>query len=352
MKTEFVSEILTNQEINHLVNQLAEQERIASTGNTKETRKTAERKTDDIRNRLLIQNDLNPTAIYLYLKTTGKANSDLFRNAWQEKSIKDQLPSPNIESVEKQVSKELLSVSLPSLSEFPVGSFTIRIPFRLGSAYISKNDTDFYILDNPIQRDKTLQVPIIRSTSWKGALRASLWQSGFQENNPAIVRLFGSPRQEEENFSAGRLQFYTSFFTNTSLEIINPHDRKTKTGKNPIVIETVGKGAISTFALLYFPFDRIGDDGITTSIQSAADLGLVAKGLQDMLRTYGFGAKTSSGFGTAINRLPKSGELMIKLQLPNGSQPIITLDFGSLELMKKKAEALMRKIEELMEAQA
>ena len=47
------------------------------------------------------------------------------------------------------------------------------------------------------------------------------------------------------------------------------------------------------------PFDLVGEDEKTICKQFAEELGLVAVGLQAMFRTYGFGAKTSSGFGLA-----------------------------------------------------
>ena len=88
--------------------------------------------------------------------------------------------------------------------------------------------------------------------------------------------------------------------------VINPHDRRTKTGKNPILIESVVQKNSSAFNLVYFPFDRVGDDKKETVTQALNDLTLVAEGIHSMMTIYGFGAKTSSGFGVANNTIRSS----------------------------------------------
>jgi CRISPR-associated protein Cmr2 len=57
--------------------------------------------------------------------------------------------------------------------------------------------------------------------------------------------------------------------------------------------------------LLYVPIGATVD-----TQQSASDLVTVIKGIQAMLTTYGFGAKTSSGFGIAADDLV-DGEIRI-----------------------------------------
>jgi len=148
---------------------------------------------------------------------------------------------------------------------------------------------------------------MVRPSSWKGSLRRALWQQGHQKESAQIQRIFGDTKDDETG-KAGRLHFYPTFFDKTSLEIINPHNRKTKVGKNPILLESVPAGATGTFTLLYAPLDRIGNEKADPArkqkalpAEVAEDLELVAQGLQAMLTLYGFGAKTSSGFGLAVN---------------------------------------------------
>ncbi len=98
---------------------------------------------------------------------------------------------------------------------------------------------------------------------------------------------------------AGRLRFYPTFFNLISLEVINPHDRQTRAGKQPIYFESVPVGASGIFSLLYAPFNSV------TEVEAKADLILVTKAISEMLLTYGFSAKKSSGFGEVNDELSK-----------------------------------------------
>jgi CRISPR-associated protein Cmr2 len=74
------------------------------------------------------------------------------------------------------------------------------------------------------------------------------------------------------------------------------------------LLECVPAGAQGALMLLYVP------TGIAVDMQqSAVDLVVVAQGIQAMLSTYGFGAKTSSGFGIAADDLV-DGEIRIAAQ--------------------------------------
>ncbi len=201
---------------------------------------------------------------------------------------------------------------LSDLDRLPFLSFMLRVPFKLQKPYLSKDDRTFHLLDNPVRKDKVFQTPMVASTSWKGALRAALWQLGHQKEDEQIVRLFGDAREDEKG-QAGRLYFYPTFFDKIGLEVINPHDRKKGTGKNPILIECVPLGTTGELVILYVPFGKIQESEV------AADLQLLAEGVQAMLTVYGFGAKTSSGFGIAD--IEGKGELAIRADLPNLKQP-------------------------------
>jgi CRISPR-associated protein Cmr2 len=181
------------------------------------------------------------------------------------------------------------------LDRLPSLSFMLRVPFKLRKPYLSKDDRTFHLLDNPVRKDKVFQPPMVASTSWKGALRAALWQLERKENDEQIIRLFGNEREEKDHkkLKSGRLYFYPTFFDKIGLEVINPHDRKKGTGKNPILIECVPLGTTGELVILYVPFGKVQESEV------AEDLKLVAEGVQAMLTVYGFGAKTSSGFGIA-----------------------------------------------------
>ncbi len=242
-----------------------------------------------------------------------------------------------------------LSPSLPDLALFPPGSWAVQVAFTLRKPYISKDDIVFYILDNPVKKEWVFKVPYVSPSQWKGALRAAMvrklveWWEGLNDGNRdpeefarrrfRLFILFGDEKGEEpgsvkglaayldkaggreaaehfrriirEHFRvpenkpiphfSGRLHFYPTFFDRIGLEVINPHARNTGAGKNPIYFECVPAGAPGAFTLLYVPLDAGSKDEDTIK----ADLAAVARGIKAMLTEYGFGAKTSSGYGVA-----------------------------------------------------
>lgn len=198
---------------------------------------------------------------------------------------------------------ETLNLYKPSveISTLPHYSFFLQFAFTLATPFISKDDEEFYICDNPVKKDKVFKVPIVSGSTWKGNMRWTARQ--VKELNPdkpddkIIIRLLGNEKKEERAFRRGRLSFYPTFFDKISLEVINPHDRKTKAGTVPIYIESVPDGAKGTFSLLYVPFDLMGKPSEEIKQQLTEDINLVCDSLEEMMLTYGFSAKKSCGFG-------------------------------------------------------
>lgn len=240
---------------------------------------------------------VEPHLPYLWYEAQASNLKNHIRDAWQKCLTAS--PVPNDFHFLPELS---------ALNHLPSLSFMLRVPFKLRKPYLSKDDRTFHLLDNPVRKDKVFQTPMIASTSWKGALRATLWQLGHQKEDETIIRLFGNAREDEKG-RAGRLYFYPTFFDKLGLEVINPHSRKTGTGKNPILIECVPIGATGEFILLYVPFGSVKSDEVATDLQR------VAEGVEKMLTVYGFGAKTSSGFGLAD--IEGKGELAIRADLPD-----------------------------------
>ena len=83
------------------------------------------------------------------------------------------------------------------LALLPTGSFVLQFTFTLAQPYISRDEQDFYIIDNPIRKEKVSGLPYMAPTSWKGSLRAALWQLGSRAQDEAISRLFGNEKGEE-----------------------------------------------------------------------------------------------------------------------------------------------------------
>lgn len=209
---------------------------------------------------------------------------------------------------------------LSTVTHLPVLSFMLRIPFKLQKSYLSKDERDFHLLDNPLRKEKVFQTPMVASTSWKGALRATLWQLGYKKDDEVVTRLLGNPRDSDEH-QAGRLYFYPTFFDRVGLEVINPHSRETGVGeRGPILLECVPQGTMGDLVLLYVPLGPAGQSEDEGRAEVAQDMEMLAKGVQAMLNTYGFGAKTSSGFGTAANQLNGHGTLVLRAELPGSER--------------------------------
>ena len=155
--------------------------------------------------------------------------------------------------------------------------------------------------------------------------------------------MFGSPREGGDDLSAGRLVFFPTFFRRTGLEIINPHDRATKTGRNPILIECVPPGAQGSFSLLYVPLDRIGDEPTRVVEEALADLRRIAGALPAMMLTYGFSAKRSSGYGTAKDDV-QNGQILMSLRRGTRRQRLQTR-FERLTALPRICERVATRLE-------
>jgi len=249
-----------------------------------------------------------------------------------------------------------------SIKSLPFGTWLLHFPFTLRKPYISHDDTDFYIIDNPIKKERVFKVPYIAPSQWKGSLRSAMMQElvyslnngqidemRFIDERLRLHRLFGNEKggtfdfmnislaryldramledeQAKQNRDKdlkekvkeigmdfefellqkgyrhgdidgfqGSLHFYPTYFNRIGLEVINPHNRKFGAGESPIYFECVPKDTSGTFSLLYVPlFGPEVNEG-----EAKEDWIAVTKGVKAMMTSYGFGAKTSSGFGTA-----------------------------------------------------
>lgn len=238
---------------------------------------------------------------------------------------------------------------VPDISIFPEGSWAISFKFRLKKPYISKDDTDFYIIDNPIRKEWVFKLPYIAASQWKGALRAAMVKQlveisddkEFAKRRFYLTLLFGDEKGEslgENNESlagyldrvksdkaaklyrekvctffkckkdesppghSGDLYFYPTYFKKIGIEVINPHNRETVVGTQPIYFESVPSGEKGEFMLLYVPLYYKGKEDQETNY-----LRFVVEGIKAMMTQYGFGAKTSSGFGVVENNIEHGG---------------------------------------------
>lgn len=247
----------------------------------------------------------NEHLAYHYMVTINQKLSDNFRTAWQRQNLKVNLEEV-IENwgLTKYIKDNFLYPKV-NLSTLPSYSFVLKFMFTLKKPYMSLDENDFHIIDNPLRKDKVINLPFVAPSSWKGSLRNSLWQLKYDPENDLIRRIFGNEKSpsEEIDLRRGRLYFFPTFFTKKSLEIINPHDRERRVGTVPILMESVPQDTTGFFTLLYVPFDLIGCDENNIKKQVSEDLELISKGVKLMFTYYGFGAKTSSGYGTVYENV-------------------------------------------------
>ncbi|HEC91635.1 MAG TPA: hypothetical protein ENI51_01355 [Candidatus Atribacteria bacterium] len=264
--------------------------------------KETENKLKDLYETLCCQNE--PALFFQYLKARVK-DAEGFRNFWikkYRKILSETYKNALIELEQKIIPK----INAAYISILPKYSFAIQFKFKLAKPYISKDDREFYILDNPVKKEWVFKIPMVSPSTWKGNLRwiirkiKRLTDEPFVSDDDQLIRLFGNER-EEENTQQGCLIFYPTFFYNIGVEVINPHDRKVKAGKWPIFIEVVPEDTKGTFTLVYVP--QFGEDPSEVKENAKQDLDKVVKAIKAMMFEYGFSAKKGSGYGIIKDEL-------------------------------------------------
>lgn len=278
-------------------------------------------------------NSSNPSLFYHYLKQNGDHAEDL-KYSWKNNFLSD--PEFPINSlIDKKLWDYSKKFRIPDLdiSLLPPLSILIQFHIKLLSPLISRDDREFYIIDNPMRFDKTVGLPYLSASSLKGVFKSKTRDLAPDQ----VESLFGPDTNEitELNANAGRLKFFPLFFKELSLELINPQDRKrSAASKNMATIECVPKGAGSLFTLLYTPFDLIP---VKASDHAAiiSDLETLSK-IVPRVFNDGLGAKTSSEFGRAkiLN-----GGLVIKGQIEN--KPFWYDEFSNTKSHERSFDELM-----------
>jgi len=295
------------------------------------------------------------------------------RKAWMKKMNKRNNATQSlVASVQMSLFTEVSSVQrrlntvLPTLPRY---SWYISLPVRLAEPFTGKDDSEMHVLENPICRERVFGVPTVRSSTWKGNLRWMAVMAGLDQE--VRERLFGNETDEEEEFHAGQLFFFPTFFDRIDFEVVTPLVRETrfpKPGTGPIYLECVrhhpDDGARpGEFGLLYLAPSSAWQSLAETAKQAAADLKHTAAILTEMLLSYGFSAKKTSGFGVIDDNFRdqqgrKQGVLaMVGVAVPEvegmtvksepARQPVTSLPFGSCAEMRYQAERLARALEEV-----
>ena len=276
-----------------------------------------------------------------------------FPLSWLKKQKKVwSINTENIKKISNIDIEQYIKTSIP-------GSFSINYVFTLNAPYYSSDDDDFYLIQNPCLKENVFKVPMVRGSGWKGAI-AKAGKELINENLSefeSFVRIFGTGSQEYRelidnfenkdikdkiiryvlfelglnlnqedikkirkepkeylkklsgNFSKekikqtpflqthkGRAIFYPTYFDRLSLEIINPHNRKTGAGTNPIHYEVVPKNTKGELQIVYIPFDGVLMKEEELKKQVKTDLEFLIRCIGKTAEN-GIGAKTKLGWG-------------------------------------------------------
>jgi len=84
----------------------------------------------------------------------------------------------------------------------------------LEKPYVSKDENEFYIIDNPIRKEKIFGLPYVTPSTWKGSLRSVIQQlEDKNENTEQIERLFGNERISNEKIFKRVVCFFIRLFS-------------------------------------------------------------------------------------------------------------------------------------------
>jgi CRISPR/Cas system CMR subunit Cmr6 (Cas7 group RAMP superfamily) len=271
---------------------------------------------------------------------TGLAHDDEFvsvlKNGRERLDKKRNLPArqgypsiiKNSENNLDSIWKELLLPSVSQLSLLPAGSCFLQFNLKLERPFFSKDDLAFYPHENPLKREHILGTPYLSAAGVKGLLRWA-WQMCWGGNkSDAEMNIFG-PRHEnldDNNGKQGSLYPYPLFWNGKiGLDVINPHDRKTGTGTNPIKYEVVDIGGVASLFIMFV--NRMEDWKFINTF-----LDLIKEPLQLLLEGSGLSAKRSAGWG-AVKVTSCSASLKVSPKTGNGDPNNGTQDYGDLTLL-------------------
>jgi CRISPR-associated protein Cmr2 len=277
------------------------------------------------------------------------------------------------------------------LLTLPQPVFTLEFPFRLNKPLLMRDDDIFYPIDNPVRKEHVFKKPMLSASGWKGLLRHVLWarvmeaceqesavDQGNEERSDSVAllldmaRLFGDIKELDSERPgikygkpfpaifdavkkevqstivsnqgrlpsfAGCLHFYPTFFSRVDLEIINPHDRKRRVGKNPIYLECVPAGDVGELKLAYVQVPAWAENEKNPTKLASKDIERVVALLEELLHVRGISAKRSSGYGLVANGFPdgRAGRLFANFY-PEAliSEPVFT--FHSLAELRKQCQ--------------
>lgn len=139
------------------------------------------------------------------------------------------------------------------LAILPSGSCLISLDLQLLRPFHSKDDRCFYPCDAPLKRDWILHTPYLAASGIKGLLRWA-WRMCWDDNKLESEACLFGPRTDnlkEDTAWQGCLMTWPLFWEGKiGEEVINPQNRQTGKGMDPVKFEVVKAGARSRLSLL------------------------------------------------------------------------------------------------------
>ncbi|OKY74500.1 MAG: hypothetical protein BM485_13685 [Desulfobulbaceae bacterium DB1] len=294
-----------------------------------------------------------------------------------KKKVRECLPrlyknifSESFFAARKNLIKDLgLEPASPPSERIPSQSWPLCLTFKLKKNYLSKDDSDFYPVDNPVRKEWVFKVPYIAASQWKGNLRSvvirelvadlqdgKLSEAQFFAKRQSLWRLFGNEKDGSGDFLNRALAIFRietassdeSQYKEWSEGIGNEAKKIGEDFLHQLEGENLRNKDIDGYqgCLYFYPtyFNRIGLEAInphsrltgagthpiylecvpkdtegtfnllyapfggTTPESRMTDFDTVTDGVWAMMTTHGFGAKTSSGYGLANILDPSTGK--------------------------------------------
>ena len=160
------------------------------------------------------------------------------------------------------------------------------------------------LIDN-LSKDKDIKDKLIKYTLFELGIKLKKEDIEQINSNPkGYLKKLLSSKTDINNLSntpylqphKGRAVFYPTYFGSFSLEIINPHSRKTRAGTNPIHYEVVPENEEGFLQIVYIPFDGILTKTDELKKQVEQDIKFLTQAIEKTA-DIGIGAKEKLGWG-------------------------------------------------------
>jgi len=161
----------------------------------------------------LNQQNIFQQAVYIfrsYLKLKGgyvlnkdnelKAHKDFIKNNRNRNYVYSIGSIQTIKHISGIYDNQHLESVQNYIEKLPKHSFAIWFKFKLKAPYFSKDDDEFYIVQNPVIKETNFKVPMIRGSAWKGALASAFRELINKDNDldskkekiDSFLRIFGA----------------------------------------------------------------------------------------------------------------------------------------------------------------